>query len=48
MAKSPYLYFQPDRPGLLKNLSLLVRQAVEGLITGLHRSPHKGFSVEFT
>ena len=48
MAKSPYLYFEPDRVGLLKNLSLVVRQAVEGFITGLHRSPHKGFSVEFT
>ena len=48
MAKSPYLYFEPDRVGLLRNLSLVVRQAVEGFITGLHRSPHKGFSVEFT
>ncbi|MBN1553266.1 MAG: DUF58 domain-containing protein, partial [Phycisphaerae bacterium] len=31
-----------------KNLNLLVRQAVEGFITGLHKSPHKGFSVEFS
>jgi len=48
MAKSPYLYFEPDRIGKLKNLNLLARQAVEGFISGLHRSPHRGFSVEFT
>ena len=47
MAKSSYLYFEPDRIAKLKNLSLLARQAVEGFISGLHRSPHKGFSVEF-
>jgi len=47
MAKSSYLYFEPDRVARLKNLNLMVRQAVEGFITGLHRSPHKGFSVEF-
>jgi len=48
MAKSPYLYFEPDRVGKLQNLNLLARQAVEGFISGLHRSPHKGFSVEFS
>jgi uncharacterized protein (DUF58 family) len=47
MAKSAYEYFEPDRVAKLKNLSLLARQAVEGFISGLHRSPHKGFSVEF-
>ena len=47
MAKSSYLYFEPDRINKLRNLSLLARQAVEGFISGLHRSPHKGFSVEF-
>ncbi len=47
MAKSGYLYFQPERAAKLENLSLLVRQAVEGFISGLHRSPHRGFSVEF-
>jgi uncharacterized protein (DUF58 family) len=47
MAKDKYLYFEPERIAKLKNLNLLVRQAVEGFITGLHRSPHKGFSVEF-
>ena len=48
MAKSRYIYFEPDRIGKLKNLNLLVRQAVEGFISGLHRSPHRGFSVEFS
>ena len=46
--KNSYLYFEPERIAQLKNLNLLVRQAVEGFITGLHRSPHKGFSVEFS
>jgi len=47
MAKSSYLYFEPERLEKLSNLNLLARQAVEGFISGLHRSPHKGFSVEF-
>ncbi len=29
------------------NLQLLAKQVVEGFCSGLHRSPHKGFSVEF-
>lgn len=45
---TPYTYFEPQRAARLKNLNLLVRQAVEGFITGLHKSPHKGFSVEFS
>jgi len=48
MTKSAYQYFEPDRVAKLRNLSLLARQAVEGFISGLHRSPHKGFSVEFS
>lgn len=48
MAKTAYTYFEPDKVGRLKNLNLLVRQAVEGFISGLHRSPHRGFSVEFS
>ncbi|MHB8897820.1 MAG: DUF58 domain-containing protein [Thermoguttaceae bacterium] len=31
----------------LANLQILARQVVEGFCSGLHRSPHKGFSVEF-
>ncbi|MEA2064419.1 MAG: DUF58 domain-containing protein [Gemmatimonadota bacterium] len=32
----------------LGNLELVARRVVEGFITGLHRSPYHGFSVEFT
>ena len=31
----------------IKNLELLANQVVEGFITGLHKSPFHGFSVEF-
>jgi uncharacterized protein (DUF58 family) len=31
----------------IANLQVLARQVVEGFCAGLHRSPHKGFSVEF-
>ncbi|MBS3820250.1 MAG: DUF58 domain-containing protein [Planctomycetes bacterium] len=48
MARDRYLYFEPQRVARLRNLNLLARQAVDGFITGLHRSPHKGFSVEFS
>ena len=32
----------------IKNLELLARQGVEGFITGIHKSPFHGFSVEFS
>ncbi len=48
MAKNPYVYFQPDRAAKLANLNLVARHVVEGFISGLHRSPHRGFSVEFS
>ena len=32
----------------LNNLELLVNQVVEGFITGIHKSPFHGFSVEFS
>jgi uncharacterized protein (DUF58 family) len=31
----------------IENLELLAKQVVEGFITGLHKSPYHGFSVEF-
>ena len=37
----------PDVPQRFGNLELLSRQVVEGFITGLHKSPFHGFSVEF-
>ena len=32
----------------IKNLDLLAKQVVEGFITGIHKSPFHGFSVEFS
>ncbi|MEP5614002.1 MAG: DUF58 domain-containing protein, partial [Cyclobacteriaceae bacterium] len=29
------------------NLGLIAKQLVDGFITGLHKSPYHGFSVEF-
>ncbi len=37
----------PEVPRHFGNLELLARQVVEGFITGLHKSPFHGFSVEF-
>src|SRR3954451_8972961 len=31
----------------ISRLQIFARQVVEGFCSGLHRSPHKGFSVEF-
>lgn len=38
----------PEAVSRLGNLELIARKVVEGFITGLHRSPYHGFSVEFT
>lgn len=43
--KSKYLV--PDKVARVGNLQLLARSVVEGYISGLHRSPFKGFSTEF-
>ncbi len=40
-------YLTPHDLSKLANLQVLARQVVEGFCSGLHRSPHKGFSVEF-
>ncbi|MGB1284710.1 MAG: DUF58 domain-containing protein, partial [Polaribacter sp.] len=32
----------------IKNLDILAKQVVEGFITGIHKSPFHGFSVEFS
>ena len=42
-----YKYLDPAALGRLKNLSLAARSVVEGFYAGMHRSPHKGFSIEF-
>lgn len=40
-------YLLPETIAKLKNIELKARLVVEGFITGLHRSPYHGFSVEF-
>jgi uncharacterized protein (DUF58 family) len=40
-------YLQPETIAKLSGLELKARLVVEGFITGLHRSPYHGFSVEF-
>lgn len=45
--QSDYKYLQPEVISQLANMDLRARLVVEGFITGLHRSPYHGFSVEF-
>src|SRR5215210_8736735 len=40
-------YFDPDGLARVGNLELVARQVVEGFLTGRHRSPYHGFSVEY-
>ncbi len=40
-------FIKPEALARLKNLRLIARTVVEGFISGLHRSPYRGFSVEF-
>lgn len=40
-------WLDPVALSRLENLDLVARLVVEGFITGLHRSPYHGFSVEF-
>jgi uncharacterized protein (DUF58 family) len=39
--------FDPSALARLGNLSLIARMVVEGFLTGVHKSPFKGFSIEF-
>lgn len=41
-------YLQPEVVSTLSNLELIARLVVEGYLTGLHKSPFHGFSVEFS
>jgi uncharacterized protein (DUF58 family) len=40
-------YLRPEIASSLGNLELVAKFVVEGFITGLHKSPYHGFSVEF-
>jgi uncharacterized protein (DUF58 family) len=44
---APARLLQPATLAALANLDLVARTAVEGVLTGLHRSPNFGFSQEF-
>jgi uncharacterized protein (DUF58 family) len=44
-AESPYL--RPDVLARIADLELRARTVIEGLVSGLHRSPYQGQSVEF-
>jgi uncharacterized protein (DUF58 family) len=46
-ASSQYKYLDPEALSRLKNLSLAARRVVEGYFAGMHKSPHRGFSIEF-
>ncbi|MCG3148999.1 MAG: hypothetical protein PCFJNLEI_02451 [Verrucomicrobiae bacterium] len=43
----PATILSPTDLRKIANLHVLARQVVEGVCSGLHTSPHKGFSVEF-
>ena len=43
----PLNFLDPTELAGLDNLELRARVAVEGFLSGLHKSPHRGFSVEF-
>ncbi|MBC8145345.1 MAG: DUF58 domain-containing protein [bacterium] len=47
MAKDYREYLRPDVVSRLATLELKARLVVEGFITGQHKSPYHGFSVEF-
>ncbi|MXW15367.1 MAG: DUF58 domain-containing protein [Rhodothermaceae bacterium] len=47
MAQAATRFIQPDVLARISSLELLARSVVEGFIAGLHRSPFKGFSVDF-
>lgn len=40
-------YFQPEVLSKISRLELRARHVVEGFVSGMHKSPYKGFSVEF-
>ena len=44
---TPLRYLDPVVISQLATMELRARLIVEGFITGLHRSPYHGFSVEF-
>ncbi|MFA6658876.1 MAG: DUF58 domain-containing protein [Victivallaceae bacterium] len=48
MNKTAYTYLPSSTLDSLKNIELVARSLVEGGMLGLHRSPYRGFSSEFS
>ena len=48
MAKSAETYLKPEVIRQVARLDLRAKFIVEGFLSGLHRSPYHGFSVEFS
>ena len=46
-ADATFRYLDFDTLSRISNMQLLAKTVVEGFILGLHRSPYRGFSVEF-
>src|SRR5215471_6663232 len=44
---APLISFDPTSLSKYGRLALVARNLVEGFLTGVHKSPYKGFSVEF-
>jgi uncharacterized protein (DUF58 family) len=40
-------YFDPDVLARISDLELRARLVVEGIVSGMHRSPYQGYSIEF-
>ncbi|MDK1030527.1 MAG: DUF58 domain-containing protein [Planctomycetia bacterium] len=47
-SRTRYRYLDPQVLARLGRMNLVARAMVEGFVTGLHKSPHHGFSVEFS
>src|SRR5437667_12509839 len=47
MDKGPMTAFDPSSLAKYGRLTMVARSVVEGLLSGVHKSPYKGFSVEF-
>ena len=47
MSESTLQYLDPQVLSKLRGLDLIAKLVVEGFMTGLHKSPYHGFSVEF-
>lgn len=47
MAEPYQKYLDPKVLNQIRHLEVTARNVVEGFISGMHRSPHRGFSVEF-